>query len=213
MSAAFDNLPQEKKDKIITISMEEFAEKGYKNASTNTITTRADISKGLLFHYFKSKKNLYLYIIHFVSERLAENMLISMKAIREDDFFTKIKKLVMAKLSTALEYPTEYQLFTRAMTEPPKELQVEIMNIMQNLIEKYTPLNEQVIFESLDPTELRDTIPYEKAIEISRLLFEQLGKKYQHLYKGREQELLENPKQMLEELDLYVDVLKHGIYK
>ena len=48
---------EEKKQKIYQAALEEFVEHGYQNASTNRITQRAGISKGLLFHYFKNKKN------------------------------------------------------------------------------------------------------------------------------------------------------------
>jgi AcrR family transcriptional regulator len=54
-----NKLPDEKRKRIISISMEEFLNNGYSGASTNTITSKAGISKGLLFHYFGSKKELF----------------------------------------------------------------------------------------------------------------------------------------------------------
>ena len=55
MYDTFENLPEEKRKKILEICLDEFSENSYENSSTNTIVKRAGISKGILFHYFKNK--------------------------------------------------------------------------------------------------------------------------------------------------------------
>ena len=55
----FLNQDDQRKDRILEAALIEFADKGYKKASTNTIVREAGVSKGLLFHYYKSKKDLY----------------------------------------------------------------------------------------------------------------------------------------------------------
>ena len=50
MYESFENLPEDKKKRIIEASIEEFAKKGYEKASTNNIVKTAGISKGILFH-------------------------------------------------------------------------------------------------------------------------------------------------------------------
>ncbi len=44
----------------------EFAVKGYDLASTNEMVKAAGISKGALFHYFASKKDLFLFLCDYV---------------------------------------------------------------------------------------------------------------------------------------------------
>jgi AcrR family transcriptional regulator len=51
---------EESRHKIIEAALREFGEHGYDGASTNQICQAAGISKGLLYHYFKSKENLFL---------------------------------------------------------------------------------------------------------------------------------------------------------
>ena len=70
MYETFENLPESKREHILQVCIEEFARNGYINTSTNTIVKRLGISKGLLFLYFKSKKNLFLYIIDYLMELL-----------------------------------------------------------------------------------------------------------------------------------------------
>ncbi|MCO8194112.1 TetR/AcrR family transcriptional regulator [Anaerofustis sp. NSJ-163] len=52
----FYELEKEKQDKIINAAIEVFAKNDYKNVVTEEITYKAEISKGLLFYYFKNKK-------------------------------------------------------------------------------------------------------------------------------------------------------------
>ena len=40
------------KEKILNVAIAEFAQNGYKAASTNIICKKANISKGLLYHYY-----------------------------------------------------------------------------------------------------------------------------------------------------------------
>ncbi|HWQ80520.1 MAG TPA: TetR/AcrR family transcriptional regulator, partial [Anaerovoracaceae bacterium] len=68
MCGTFEKLSESRQEQILQVCMEEFIEKGYDNASTNTIVKRLGISKGLLFLYFKNKKNLYLYIVERLSK-------------------------------------------------------------------------------------------------------------------------------------------------
>lgn len=46
-------------NKILSSAIEEFGEKGYDNASLNTICSKYAISKGLIYHNFKNKDNLF----------------------------------------------------------------------------------------------------------------------------------------------------------
>jgi len=57
------NLEQDvRKDRILEAALNEFASKGYHKASTNAIVKEANVSKGLLFHYFQSKRDLFITI-------------------------------------------------------------------------------------------------------------------------------------------------------
>ena len=60
---SFEKLPGEKKDKILSAGIREFSQKSYNDAGTDRITEQCQISKGILFHYFGSKKKFYLYCL------------------------------------------------------------------------------------------------------------------------------------------------------
>jgi AcrR family transcriptional regulator len=59
----FFNLPDDKRQAILDLAIEEFAAHDYKNASISRIVERAGIAKGSFYQYFADKKDLYLYLV------------------------------------------------------------------------------------------------------------------------------------------------------
>ena len=72
MNDTFLKLDKEKQQRIINAALLEFAEKGYKYASTNEIVKRAGIGKGMLFYYFNSKKELYYFLVNYCIDSVME---------------------------------------------------------------------------------------------------------------------------------------------
>ena len=65
MNQKFFDLKKDKQDRMINAAMKQFYLEGYKRASTDEIVKDAKISKGLLFHYFLSKKGLYQFLCDY----------------------------------------------------------------------------------------------------------------------------------------------------
>lgn len=79
-------------ERILKASIEEFAEKGYAAASTNSIAKKAKVAKGLLFYYFKSKENLYIECYKHVLSWSKKKFEEFAKQVKDEDFFEFIKK-------------------------------------------------------------------------------------------------------------------------
>ena len=73
----FMTMEQEKRERVIDAALNEFS-KGYLAANTDVIVKEAGISKGLLFHYFGSKRGLFLFLIKYTL----------------DIFFTEYEKVI-----------------------------------------------------------------------------------------------------------------------
>jgi len=58
-------LPGEKKQRILNAALREFSAQAFKNASTARIAEEAGISKGALFLYFSTKRQLYQYLYEY----------------------------------------------------------------------------------------------------------------------------------------------------
>ena len=62
MNEKFYALPEGKQHAILNAGYRVFAHNSYKNSPMSEITAEAGISKSLLFHYFRNKKELYLFL-------------------------------------------------------------------------------------------------------------------------------------------------------
>lgn len=96
---SFFALPQEKQKLIVDAALSQFGKMGYKKTSVNDIATAAGISKGMVFHYFKNKKQMYLYLIKMSAGELALALADSSKE-QVTDFFDRI--LVGVKIKMAV---------------------------------------------------------------------------------------------------------------
>lgn len=74
MNEKFFSLPKEKRHQIIHAAIEVFSKYDYRHASTDLIAAKAGISKGSLFYYFHNKKELYLYLYHYIIDVMKEQM-------------------------------------------------------------------------------------------------------------------------------------------
>lgn len=59
----FEEIREERKTQIKRVALEIISEEGFENASISKIAERAEISKGLLYNYFKSKEEMIREII------------------------------------------------------------------------------------------------------------------------------------------------------
>ena len=82
----FAELDSQKQERIIEAALQEFAEYGYENGSTNRIVKNCGISKGSLFKYFENKEDLYFYLIDTVSVQMAEETQLEISRLSKDLF-------------------------------------------------------------------------------------------------------------------------------
>ena len=100
----FYSLEQDKQKRIIYSAMEEFAEKGFKRASTNSIVENAGISKGMLFYYFGSKEELFDFLCEYAIE-FGKNTYLSKFSAETGDFLERYRLLTVIKRKALSEFP------------------------------------------------------------------------------------------------------------
>ena len=67
----FFNLEETKRQKIVDVAIDEFAEHDYRSASISRIVETAGIAKGSFYQYFEDKRDLYLYLVQLAGEQKA----------------------------------------------------------------------------------------------------------------------------------------------
>ncbi|SDW70238.1 TetR/AcrR family transcriptional regulator [Paenibacillus sp. CF384] len=216
MYPAFAKLPEEKQELIMTICIEEFAKNGYTNTSTDTITARAGISKGILFHYFKSKKNLYLAVVQHAMDLLVEKSISAVEAIGATDFFEHIKEIVLAKQRVTLHYLHETELVQRVISHPPKAVEAEIEKLIQAYQKTFTtPAMLRSIYkaELLDAAPLRDGLDADAVFNHVTFVLNALSNKYLLLHKSHTLAPVTIEQKLMQEIDTFIDMIKYGVYK
>jgi len=116
-----DKISNDKKNKIINTSLKLFSKNGYKHTTTDAITKDSNISKGILFHYFTTKKTLYFFLYDY-SLKFIMDQLKNEKTITKVDFFDYIKKQIKRKWLIMEKHPYIYAFLVSAIKEEDKEI-------------------------------------------------------------------------------------------
>lgn len=203
-----DKIPEDKKEKIIEVSVKEFAEKGYDKASTNTIVKESGISKGLLFYYFENKKNLYLYLVDYCLDFVVKRFEKSIE-VMSSDFFKRIMEFGLMKIEIANEHPYIYDIVFEAFINIPEPVKIEMEEKYAEISKKTMP----IVMSNIDYSMFRCDIDVNKAIEYIFLAFEGIQKKYITRYRGKKEEIINNMDEIMREYDLYIEFMKNGVYK
>ncbi|HET6596572.1 MAG TPA: TetR/AcrR family transcriptional regulator [Anaerolineales bacterium] len=68
----FFNLPEEKRETIFNAAVEEFAQYGLENASTNRIVKTSGIAKGSFYQYFEDKQDVFMHMLDVIEQKEKE---------------------------------------------------------------------------------------------------------------------------------------------
>ncbi|RAL26278.1 TetR/AcrR family transcriptional regulator [Thermoflavimicrobium daqui] len=201
-------IPKDKREKIYLASLKEFAEKGYDKASTNQITQAAGISKGLLFHYFKNKKNLYLHIFDQCLHLIKNQILLQVKKL-PTDLFDRLLLFGKIKIDVFTTHPLEYRFLFASVYEVPDELRNEI----KDKLEEFHQLNSSLLFSNIDRSNFRPGINQDKTIQTVFLLLEAVSNKHIQTLQTQSDKGLSLFEDIYQEITEVCEILKYGIYQ
>lgn len=134
MNEKFFNLPLDRQNQIINGAIKVFSASGYRQTSTIDIAREAGISKGLLFHYFNNKKELYLYLYKYCVE-LVFCVLEKNRNLEETDFFDLLLHSQRKKCKLMKEHRYIYDFIVKVYMENDMDMQEEIAKYSKPLIE------------------------------------------------------------------------------
>ncbi|HYE81999.1 MAG TPA: TetR/AcrR family transcriptional regulator [Clostridia bacterium] len=205
MYDTFENLPESKKEHIIQVCIEEFAKNGYKNTSTNTIVKRLGISKGVLFLYFKSKKNLFIYIVDYLTECLTNDFFkrySDSKQIEFIDIFDQMGDFYNVLLQ---DNPYVIVFILEAVLNTPSELREEILS-------KHDLAHERLL-EKMKMNNLRKDIDTQLVLDLMHMASYHIGQKMLKEYGGEMDFFKKNTDEYIKLFNQYVDIIKYGVYR
>lgn len=203
------NLEQEKQDIIINSALEEFARNGYKKASTNEIVKKANISKGLLFHYFGSKKNLFMFLYKYSKDILLDEFYDKVD-YSETDVIKRWKQIIILKLELVRKYPILYDFMLESIADDSIEIKKEMEDEVKKSLEEGT----YKLFSNIDALKFKDGMDVKKILEI--IIWTAQGfsnREVEHIKIDPSYKDKINNDALVEEFDLYLELLKNAFYK
>ena len=125
MNEKFHALPMEKRQRIISAGFYVFSQNSYKKSSMNEIAQQAQISKSLLFFYFKNKRELYLFLWDTACV-LTVKSLNDYHCYEPGDLFQMMERGMNAKLALMEKHPYMANFAIRAFFEKNEQVAGEI---------------------------------------------------------------------------------------
>jgi AcrR family transcriptional regulator len=111
----FLNLPKEKRDNIINAAIDEFAEYGLENASTNRIVANSNISKGSFYQYFDDKQDVFMYLLTILESEKMEYFTDKHPPGTNMDTFGYFRWMIKIGMEFNTTHPRLTQAITRVM--------------------------------------------------------------------------------------------------
>lgn len=111
-------LSEEKRTALLEAAWTEFADVGIEAASTNRITARAGISKGLLFYYFQDKQELLEELLSELQQRFFDQIGPPPPLTDAAGFWTVIERVYLQIAQLGVEEPRMGKLMRRLASTP-----------------------------------------------------------------------------------------------
>src|SRR5690554_97749 len=121
----FLSLPEDKQKTIRNSALKVFGENSYKKASVKDIADEADISKSMVFYYFGTKKDLYLYLVDYCSKVLT-GPLTSIQKDLPRDYFERMKVATEKQMGVLKDEPFFLKFLTSMLSESDPEVSEEL---------------------------------------------------------------------------------------
>lgn len=146
------------KERILSIAIKEFGEKGYFAAKINNICN-GGISKGLLYHNYKDKDELYLACVEVTFNDITNYL-------KEQEINNDFEKYTRSRLKFFDENKYKARIFFEALIQPPYELRREI-SVIKKIFDDF---NESIIDNIFMSIELREGVSQVDAKEYFKLI-------------------------------------------
>lgn len=110
----FFNLPEEKRQQILQVAIDEFAENDYDNVSISRIVARAGIAKGSFYQYFTDKEDLYAHLLDLLTAAKVAYMSLDHPDPDHVGIYAYLRWMAEVSVAFQLQHPKLSQIAARA---------------------------------------------------------------------------------------------------
>lgn len=202
----------EKIDRILTSALHEFAQTGFRNTKTEVIASEAQVSKGLLFHYFGSKANLYYEVAKWSISRMNDaadyNVWQSAPNLK-----VMIERAMRYKIKMQLDYQDEFA-FSMALYGGTGNLPEALAAKIQALLEDEMKMaSTDLAGPVLSRMSMRDGVDVATVKDLFLMMTNLISDKAQTYMTTHPNAKIEDFEWLVQQSLTYIDVLEHGFLK
>lgn len=154
------NKGDERKKQLLRVALDVFIEKGYYGTSTREIARRADVSSGLLFHYFSNKDSIYLELVKIGVEEMKIDTKIAMNAPCEYLFQTI--KNTFEQLEINPSFRKMFVFMDKVQYAAVNEKEIELLLESADICRQWNP----IILEGQRRGEFREGNPHSLCVAV-----------------------------------------------
>ena len=165
---------QQTRRRILESALAEFSEQGYGASSVNTISNGEGLSKGIIYHYFPTKDDLYLACVEECFQMLTGHLQ-SHTNMEGQTAEERLEQYFRVRLDFFEQNPQYQRIFCDAVIMPPAHLEASIQ-------EKKAPLdrfNIDSLNRMLEPVSLRSDLSREDVVDTFRQYQDYINARYQ----------------------------------
>lgn len=176
------------KQEILEAALKEFGANGYSQVNMEHICKNHGISKGMMYHYYSNKDELFLLCVRHVFEALTDHIEQDMNRMadtvtqqesqKENSALRHIQSFFMLREHFFLLHPEYKRIFENAMLWPPEHLLEEIQALRKPL----RRLNQVFLEHIVSSMPLRPGLDQKKVIrylESTEAIFRSIQSSYQ----------------------------------
>ncbi len=191
---SFGKISQEKQEKVFQAAVTEFASNGYRNASMNNLVKNAGISKGSLFQYFRTKRDLFGLVVETATGK-AKDYLKSVRRDTEDaPFFDRIEEVLRSGFRFIDEHPLLARIYFHSLQSGEAPFGAERIVALRR---KGNDFLAEMIRQAIARQETRADLDPDRMAFLLNSMFETLLRSYYTeflgsglgLYKGKTEDL------------------------
>lgn len=161
----------------------------------------------MLFYYFNSKKDLYLYLIEYCIKTIEEKYL-NLIDTSEPDFFNRLKGVATFKLEFLRKYPDAMNFMTNVFLKNNDLLNDELRNRLEDL----QKISYAKIYDHIDHSLFRSDMDATKASNIIRWAFDGFQEDVKYQLRSQDTIFIEYDPYW-EQFYGYLDIMRKAFYK
>lgn len=144
---------------IIRAAREEFGHADFDTVTMDSICANHGISKGMMYHYYANKDELFLACVEEIFRSLHQFLTDNKAVIAEQPAFESIKQYFLLRETFFRDCPEKKRIFENAVLSPPKHLAAQIRELRAPIKAE----NDHFLQQIFDRMDLREGVSRDQA--------------------------------------------------